>query len=240
MSDAAPRVFILTDGSGRTAVSRTHYSEGIVDRSGAARGSIFGRHPDSVVYRALLDHDFGLFVGLSRELADAFSEEPPPFVVHDAVEGYNPVHDLCRWLAGAALAMAGQADTPQFEFSTTGRTVAADMRFDLDADAVTRKLQAAYEYAPLAEELRQKLHEHEPVVLQTETFARVWRWDEAALLDDLPQYERFAAARVAAGVYTETIRLRDHLLPLLGALVAAYRVPTQGASPRKELSSCAS
>ena len=226
MSSAAPRVFVLTDGSGRTAVPRTQYSERLVDRAGATRGAIFGRHPDAAMYRALLDGDATVFVALTRELASAFVHEPPPYVVHDAVEGYNPVHDLCRWLAGAALGIAGQPDTPQFEFSTTGSAPASDdMRVDLDAHAVNRKLEAAYAYPPLAQELRQKLNDHGTDFLRTETFARVRRWDEPALFDGAPQYEQFAADRVAAGVYAEGIRFREHVLPLLAALVAESRAP---------------
>jgi hypothetical protein len=227
MSDATPRVFVLTDGSGRTPLPRTQYSEQLVDRAGATRGLIFGRHPDAAMYRALLDGDAAVFVALTRELARAFVHEPPPYVAHDAIEGYNPVHDLCRWLIGAALCIAGQPDTPQFEFSTTGSALGSDdMRVDLDADAVNRKLMAAYAYPPLAEELRQKLADHGTDFLRTETFARVRRWDESALFDGAPQYEQFAADRVAAGVYSEMIRFREHLLPLLRTLVAESRVPS--------------
>ncbi|HUR82606.1 MAG TPA: hypothetical protein VM733_17735 [Thermoanaerobaculia bacterium] len=226
MSRFTPRVFVLTDGSGRTTIPRTHYSEQLVARAGATHGGIFGRHRDAAVYRALLDGDAAVFVALTTELARAFSHAPPPYVVHDALEGYNPVHDLCRWLTGAALCMAGQPDTPQFEFSTAGRALGTDdMRIDLDADAVNRKLEAAMEYPPLAHELRQKLDEHGTDFLRTETFTRVRRWDEPALFDGPPQYEQFAADRVAAGVYAEAIRFREHVLPLLETFAAESRVP---------------
>jgi len=225
MSEARPRVCVLTDGSGRADRPRTAYSVELLDRLGARRGPIFGRYSDAAVYRALLEHRHELFLDLARELADAIAADPPPYVVHDALEGYNPVHDLCRWLAGAALAVAGRPDTPRFELSTTGRALSADMRADLDDDQVTRKLAAAHRFAPLGDEVREKLERFGEAFLRTETFARVPRWDEAELFPDPPQYERFAAERVAAGIYSEMIRFREHLLPILDALRAEAGTP---------------
>ena len=220
MSEALPRVCVVTDGSGRAGHPRTDYSAGLLARLGATPGTIFGRYADTAIYRALLDHRHELLLDLARELADAIAADPPPYVVHDALEGYNPVHDLCRWLAGAALAIAGRPDTPQFEVSTTGRALAADMRVELDDDLAARKLAAAHRFEPLGDEVREKLERFGPDFLRTETFARVPRWDETDLFTDPPEYERFAAERVAAGIYSEMIRFRENLLPVLDALRA--------------------
>src|SRR4051794_947117 len=72
---ARPRVFVLTDGSGRTGHSRLKSTVNILEGVGARPGSIFGRFTDQAVYQATLGHDHALFKVFARELADEFVRE---------------------------------------------------------------------------------------------------------------------------------------------------------------------
>lgn len=103
---ARPCVFILTDGSGRSGKSRLHSTTKILERNKASQGCIYGRHTDSEIYLALMDHKLDLFLNLDQELAVALVQERIDYVVGDAIEGYNPSHDLCRAIINAAVEIA--------------------------------------------------------------------------------------------------------------------------------------
>jgi hypothetical protein len=222
LTETRPRVCVLTDGSGRAGVPRTHYSVDLLAATGATRGPIFGRYGDLELYRALLDGTTAMFVDLARELAADLAAEPPSAVMTDAQDGYNPVHDLCRWIAGAALAISGHDRVPQYEFSTTGRVLEPGLRVVLDDESVERKLAAARSYDPLHDEVIEKLQRFGPDFPRTEVFAAVARWNVSdPFHGEIPEYERIGAQRVAAGIYREAIRFRENLLPVADALSAA-------------------
>ncbi|HUP59322.1 MAG TPA: hypothetical protein VNA69_02755 [Thermoanaerobaculia bacterium] len=220
MVSTAPRVFILTDGSGRVGNPRTHYSRELVQEAGASAGSIFGRFSDAAIYRVLLDRTHDDLVHVAHDLAREFRDDPPACVVTDSLEGYNPVHDLCRWIAGAALRIAG-CDAPQYEFSTTGRPMSGGFTVELPEDVIERKIAAAMKYEPLRDEVTAKLDRFGREFLRTEPFASIAAWnDTSGFESSKPEYEQIGEDRVAGGVYRETIRFRDHLLPVRESLCA--------------------
>lgn len=102
-----PLVFVLTDGSGRSGRSRLDSTTKILSQTGARRGSIYGRFTDLNIYKSILDGDFGLFEQLVTELAEALVEAEIEYVAGDAMEGYNPVHDVCRLVIDAAVELTG-------------------------------------------------------------------------------------------------------------------------------------
>jgi hypothetical protein len=65
-----------------------------------------GRLSDTAVYRALRDNDHAPFLRLVEELTDALLDLRIDCLVSDPADGYNPGHDVCRLLAGVALARA--------------------------------------------------------------------------------------------------------------------------------------
>ena len=87
-----PRVFVFTDGSGRSNRSRLGSTTTVLNQAGAKGSEIYGRLTDAEAYEAILNHDFDLFLGLARELCEAFAAERIDCVAGDAFEGYNPVH----------------------------------------------------------------------------------------------------------------------------------------------------
>jgi len=103
-----PRIFVLTDGSGRSGTSRLDSTTKILAQTGARRGSIYGRFTDLNIYEAILDSDFRLFEQLVTELAHALVAAEVEYVAGDAIEGYNPVHDTCRLVINAAVDLAGR------------------------------------------------------------------------------------------------------------------------------------
>src|SRR5262249_10267711 len=101
-----PRVYVLTDGSGRHGVSRLRSTARLLNRLGAPADGFFGVLSDQAMYHAVLDQRASLFLELLESLKDSLVANEIDFVAGDAYEGYNPTHDLCRVLINAAVEMA--------------------------------------------------------------------------------------------------------------------------------------
>lgn len=164
---ARPRVFVLTDGSGRSGRSRIDSTTGVLRRAGAEPGSIYGRFTDQDIYRALLDHDFAPLLETVAEFAEALVREGAEAVAGDAAEGFNPAHDVCRMMINAAAEMAwrrGGRRVVNRDFLLVGRHDACppELRaratwLRLDDGAFERKLEAARSFPELKDEINAAL-----------------------------------------------------------------------------------
>ena len=153
---AHPRVFILTDGSGRGGQPRLPSTTKVLEDVGASRGSIYGRFTDLEIYAALLKSDFDLFIGLAEELTDEFSRREIDYVVADSAEGYSSTHDVCRLVTDAAVEISKrrhQRQIANYEFLVVGPPdecpeIICDEAIwvNLDDEAFLRKVVAARGY----------------------------------------------------------------------------------------------
>lgn len=219
-----PTVFVLTDGSGRSGQSRLQSTTRILERAGASKGLFYGRVTDCEAYNAILNHDFDLFVGLARELARFLIDEGVDMVAGDALEGYNPTHDVCRLVIGAAVEMAnrsGHHEVASFDFLLTsvpeedvGRQ---GIRIELDDDAFARKLAAARSYAELESEVNDALSVDSGRAFRVECLRSV-KNEIGFAQNGKPYYEEYGEKQVAAGHYRDIIRYREHVKPLAEAL----------------------
>lgn len=222
---ARPLVCVLTDGSGHTNRSRLSSTTQVLDTTSSRVGPVYGRFTDAEIYAAILNGNFEVFVEVMRQLARSFSEQSIQYVVHDAVEGFNPSHDLCWHLAGATSLLASKArgrTIRMFDFPLTGRpddcpTEIRDKSIcvALDDEALRRKLAAAEAYPELKTEVdaaREKFGDA-PFAIECLRPAA----DAAPHLEDtgeVPFYETHGEARNASGYYVDVIRRRKHMLPL--------------------------
>ena len=231
---AQPLVFVLTDGSGRTGRSRLASTSRVLDDAGASRGILYGRFTDRDLYSLLRERSHSVFDRTADELARALDDEGIESVVGDAVEGYNPGHDVCRLLINAALARrAARHGTPtkNYEFPLTGPSdacppadLAAAIRLQLDDAALSRKLAAARGYPEMAAEVEAALRAHGADAFRHECLRPVrYGLEIGHLFEHPPFYERHGAARVAEGAYDEVIRFQLHLAPLAAALGGTRR-----------------
>ncbi len=114
ISRTKPVVHVLTDGSAHSSEPRLGRTAEFLRHVGARSGAIFGRLSDREAYGMILKRNTALLVSLVAELAAQLERDQPAIIVGDAAEGDNPFHDLCRLIAGAAIAMAG-VPTKQYE-----------------------------------------------------------------------------------------------------------------------------
>jgi len=226
---ARPLVFVITDGSGRTNQSRLDSTTKLLNQTGAKRGGIYGRLTDHAGYSAILNHEFNLFIGLAAELAEAFIVERIDYVAGDAVEGYNPMHDVCRLVVNAAIKVASRARghrVANFEFSLIGQMVAGpealradEIWLQLDEDAFARKMAAAKRYTELTGEVFAALGIVSVDAFRVECLHLVDNCGGNRRCDkELPFYEQYGQKQVAAGHYHRVLRYDEHIAPLAEAL----------------------
>lgn len=250
MTLARPQVFVLTDGSGRSGQPRVNTTTKILTEAGAQAGGVYGRISDRELYAALLNRRFDLFLTLSEEMAAAFQKEGIAYVVGDALEGYNPTHDVCRLLIDAAVKIAhgGGHSMHNFDYSLMARqdNCPESVRehaiwLKLNDTGLRSKLEAMHAYPELADEVNAGLNKS--VLLSLRMFPDIAAAVEKVVCDmgeesfrvecfrpvndqsrcrqllaTKPFYEMYGEKMVAAGLYREVIRHRDHVMPLAEAL----------------------
>ncbi|HEX8245086.1 MAG TPA: hypothetical protein VF541_16365, partial [Longimicrobium sp.] len=193
-------------------------------------GPVYGWMSDREIYAAILAHDFGRFTALADELAERMAAEEADYVVGDAVEGYNPSHDVCRLVINTAVRMAARArgaPIAAYDFLLVGapdqcpeemRARAVWLR--LNEDELARKLEAARGYPELAGEVEHALERFGMAPFRTECLRpvdpgeRYGGWNPA----EVPYYESYGEKRVAEGVYDRVLRFGEHVRPLADAL----------------------
>ncbi len=224
-----PIVFVLTDGSGRSNQSRLGSTTVVLDRVKARTGSIYGYLTDRAAYAAILNHDFDRFITLAGKLSRAFVREQIDSVTGDAIEGYNPMHDVCRLIIDAALAAARQVDgrdIPKLAFSLVEQPHVAlesaqtnELRLELDDAALGRKITAAQGYPELAGEVSEALANAGIDAFRVERMRVVDAGADARFLAEKPPfYEQYGERQVAAGHYERVLRFSEHIAPLAEAL----------------------
>jgi hypothetical protein len=228
MTQMRPIVHVLTDGSGSGGAARIDSTTTLLERVGASAGSIYGRLSDREIYRAILDGDHATFTAMAVELAAQFVSDEVDFVAGDAVEGFNPSHDVCRYVVNAAVRIAAAAGRPVdcYAFALDRAPDAPpdgvrgpSLRMQLDDDTLNRKLQAAHAYVELRSEVRSALERFGSAPFRSEclwpvNLADRYGWDP----EHIPYYESFGAGRVAQGTYEHVVTFREHVKPLADAL----------------------
>lgn len=225
-----PKVFVLTDGSGRAGVSRLAATTQLLQEIGVQHGNIYGRFSDSQFYAALLAADFAPFRTIVDELATVFATERIHYVVADAAEGYNPAHDVCRLLVDAAVRLTYEQwkwEVASFDFSLVGRPAdcykdrqSRTVLVQLDETAFARKRAAARAYVSLTSEIDALIERLGAMAFRVECLRLVeTRFPtQVDWTTKPPFYEQHGESRVTGGYYQQVIRYREHVKPLAEAL----------------------
>lgn len=226
LESVRPVVFVLTDGSGRGA-PRLDSTTRLLAAAGATPGSIYGRFSDRDLYFALLGGETEIFVALAAELAEAIREIGVETVAGDALEGFNPSHDLCRLVVNAAVARLARDGRRllnlQFPLEEHPAGDGLDVPVEppslyLDDPAFERKLAAARAYPEMAGEVEAALARFGPIAFRHEHLAPARSIPVEKLYEEMPFFERHGERRVAEGHYKKVLRGRKHLRPIAAAL----------------------
>lgn len=225
MEIARPLVLVLTDGSGHFDAGRLDRTAEVLAGAGACpAATFFGKMADRDLYRAILAGETETFRELVDEIAAVLADEAVDYVAADAVEGFNPGHDVCRLLVNAALARLHERngrDLPNLEFpleaaalrrETAGR---GEIELHLDAGAFDRKFGAVNNYPELTEEADRLRAAHGLTSFGVERLTRVeYQLDISQCSEQPPAYERWGEERVKSGYYKTVLRFKEHVEPL--------------------------
>lgn len=96
-----PWMIFLTDGGGEDRVEQTR--QGLA-RIGLLDRALFLNHAEKEFYTRLLQRDVAYFQGVADQVREILREKGPACVCSDAMEFYNPVHDLAIPITRSALA----------------------------------------------------------------------------------------------------------------------------------------
>jgi len=237
---AKPLTFVITDGSGTTGTGRIASTGAILRDAGGSCGSVFGALTDRAAYDAILARDVALFGDLSTAISLELVAHGITSVSGDGWEGYNPVHDVCRLVIDAAVALASQRSgraIANWSFPLVGRPDFVPPGEEtrvvvLDEAAFARKLEKADRYRELAADVEWAFAEYGREAFRTEVLTRIARpaWDDARFLHEKPFYEEHGESRVRAGKYAELIRYREHIVPIAEGLRELAAQPSPCAS----------
>ena len=218
----------LTDGSGGAATSRLASTTRLLNNVGASIGPIYGRYADKEIYRLLLERRADVFVALSQELASALEQAGVDCVAGDAVEGFNPAHDICRLIVDGAVEILRRRtgrEVRNYDFLLDGPPAPprpGSIVVQLDEAALQRKLAAATAYPEMRTEVESALGRYGPRAFATECLGpAATRLHTSRFEQEPPYYERFGESRVTDGRYSEVVRYRDHVRPVAMAIQAA-------------------
>lgn len=228
LAERAPRVYVLTDGSGTNGRSRLSSTAKLLSESGAVPDQVFGFVSDAGVYRAIVGRKVLVFLEIIDRLAASLVEHRIGFVAGDAVEGFNPTHDLCRVLLNAAVAIAERSTgraIANYEFCLTeweqhckdphdGRC----LHLRLDDSLLRQKICAARAYDELKDEVEQAIAAKGEEYFRIECLRKVTDPFPELISDSKPYYETFGEQRVTQGKYGSVIRYREHMLPIMKSI----------------------
>lgn len=95
-----PWMIFLTDGGGEDRVEQTRQG---LSKIGLLDHAVFLDHAEKEFYDRLLQTDVAYFQGVADQVREILKEKGPACVCSDAMEFYNPVHDLAIPITRSAL-----------------------------------------------------------------------------------------------------------------------------------------
>jgi hypothetical protein len=147
-----PNIIYLTDGGGRQRVEETKAGLG---RIGLLDQATFLNHSEESFYQALIARDHAFFDEVKTELGALLETLEPGRIFCDAVEFYNPVHDLSLPIVRAAIPSAD--DVSLFEVPLVYQKKTESEEYEVQRLPLSRRDEQA-ELQLTAEELDHKVH----------------------------------------------------------------------------------
>lgn len=126
MQRVKPWIVYLTDGGSGARVGQTR--QGLAE-IGLLDKATFLNHSETSFYQALVNCDSAFFRRVAAQVRDVIAAVSPRYALCDAVEFYNPVHDLSLPLLRAAL--RGSAEISAYEIPLVYQTSASPESYEL-------------------------------------------------------------------------------------------------------------
>ena len=224
-----PRVYILTDGSGSKNTSRITSSLELISATGSTPSKIMGRFTDQQLYQIILQKDLELIHDVIDEILTDLIEHNIEMLVGDALEGFNPTHDLCRYMINTMVEIYHRRtgkEIMNYDFLLEGspRDYHEDdssntLLLHLTETELDRKISAANNYREIRADFERTIAKYGRQMFQVETLRPVKvpylvkDWET-----EYPFYEEYGKQKVLEGEYKGVIYFEKHILPIVEAL----------------------
>ena len=225
-----PDVYILTDGSGANNKSRINNSIKFLESLGANYIAELNPIPDKSIYNFILKNDFSEINSIKNILKKNVFEKKYNLILGDALEGFNPTHDLCRYLINSIVKDVVNIDS---NFSILNYSfdldAAPNKQIDLKENVITlnlmaeeldEKINAGLTYPELQYEVEKALQLFGGKAFNVERFKKVEDYNIISNWNhSIPQYEIYGKSRVLNGSYKEVIEYEKHMKPIAKLLL---------------------
>ncbi|HKO98469.1 MAG TPA: hypothetical protein VJU86_15840 [Pyrinomonadaceae bacterium] len=228
-----PHLLYLTDGGGRERVAETKRGLG---RIGLLEQATFLNHSEATFYESLVAGDNSFFGQVTAQVSAVVGLLKPAQVLCDAVEFYNPIHDLSLPIVRAAI--PSRENTPVLEVPLVHQKNLASEEYEVQRLPGSRQAEQI-EMRLTEEELDQKLFARETIYLsladqmgpllselpRAHTGLEVVAPARSAVpeptTDQILRYEWRAELLRSRGEFSTPITYSDHYLPIASELFCA-------------------
>ena len=221
-----PDVYILTDGSGSRNSSRISKSIEIIESLGAKYVGSLPPLSDADLYRHIINKDAIEIKSIQESIKKEILSSQSNIIVGDALEGFNPAHDLCRYIINSIikdLASEGGLENINnyaIELEAPPNRYHGNKNFNghtylLNEEELNLKLNLAMSYSELRFETERAIASFGVDAFRTESLVKVFDLDVICGFDTpLPAYEMYGERRVRDGIYKDVICFKSHLKPI--------------------------
>jgi hypothetical protein len=230
---SSPSVIFLTDGGSEERIRETQLGLSAYLPPEAVH---FLMRPEQSLYEALLRHDTDFYRRLSNEVGAIIERTGSTKIYCDAVEFYNPVHDMTLPVVRAAL--HGFGDVPVFEVPLIYQKAsppdsfelqrvppsleARSVSVDLTREELAKKLSVVHAdvYGALFTQLAPLILQALPARAGREQFLKARTELPKPEPDQMLRYDRRGLALKSSGAVSEAIAYQRHYAPMYSALCA--------------------
>lgn len=232
LKDAKPDVYILTDGSGQNNDSRLYQSIKLIESVGATYKNTFTAFSDKELYALILSGDLEKIKQIKKELLTLVKEKKYDEIYGDALEGFNPTHDICRYIINGIVAELEKSNPSHpiltYDFvldkapgMLSQKTQQDYLFFDLSKQELEMKLKAGLNYPELKLEIEKAIEHFGVSAFSKETYSRITDLNQISNWQTpVPYYEEIGRKRVATGAYKTCIEFEKHIKPLAEVCLA--------------------
>lgn len=224
-----PDVIFLTDGSGNDGQPRIDQSLNLIKSLGLNAYFPFEPYSDRQIYDLILSNSIDSFLRSKSVLKEFILEQKYRVIVGDALEGFNPSHDLCRYLINSIvieMEKENKVKIENYDFfqddvrkNQTSDKKTGDIILELNEDELQKKMDACINYPKIKSEVDKFVSNFGKDFFALEFFrkindpTKIVGWDT-----DFPYYEEFGRKRIAEGTYKQLISFDTHMMKLAQAL----------------------
>ena len=231
------KVMVLTDGSGGSGQPRIAQTRALVTRLKGEMLEPSGCFTDSSFYNAILAQDVGFFRTFVDRVETWLASSLSESLICDAVEYYNPVHDLCSVIGRLAVKRRlhkGYAINTYACPIVTNSSIGIFYEHIIEGDVLSGKKRDISLVANLISDLDDIINKHclradiERIVLISPTS------DLYPLPAEAPYYEEYGRRQIAKRGSGDLITYANHMRPLVDALERAEPSGCPSAKPHTD------